>query len=554
MIGLRRVLSAIGSGLADLVVAAGDPAVRDVVVAEPAEPEGAPGDEIHPGDLVLGVGARDEPAALAMIGRCAAAGAAALLLRPPVADLPAVTEAAGSAGVALVSVHGRVSWAQLVWLLRGVVDTGSVATGAGAGVEAPAYHDLFALADVAAAVLDAPVTIEDEHSRVLAYSHRQEHADAARLSTIVGRRVPGEVLRAFRSRGVFRKLGRGSEPIFVPGQPDGTLPRLIVPVRVAGRLLGSMWAIVPDEPPAERVHAFADTAAVVALHLLRLRAAADVARRIAADRLRAAITGGATGGERVPTDRRELELPPGPYRVVALSGSDDEDSDAERALARWESLARSRGWRRPAMTVVDGAPYAVTTAAGAESEAGSWAWLGRLAAEQARTDASARAAAGGVAPGITELPRSGAEAGTLLRLLRDGLVAGPVARQEDAWAAAVLDRVTGAVPPDELLGFGPLRRVLDDDATRGSWYAETLRAHLEHPGDPAAASRALHVHPNTFRYRLRRLRSALPVDLESPAVRLALQIQLTALRWRGSVVRGGQDPGHSSSGRDDDRR
>jgi hypothetical protein len=46
---------------------------------------------------------------------------------------------------------------------------------------------------------------------------------------------------------VFRELPRGRTTIFVPRQKDGTLPRLIVPIRMGGELLGSMWAVV-DRP------------------------------------------------------------------------------------------------------------------------------------------------------------------------------------------------------------------------------------------------------------------------------------------------------------------
>ncbi|MGA8116339.1 MAG: helix-turn-helix domain-containing protein [Actinocatenispora sp.] len=204
----------------------------------------------------------------------------------------------------------------------------------------------------------------------------------------------------------------------------------------------------------------------------------------------------------------------------------------ERLLALWESVSRSRGWRRPALTELDGVLFAVVTDAGGSGEAGCWAWLQRVSAEVARTEPGVRVAAGGVGP-LDELATSAGQARSLLRLLTRGIVAGPIAHHEASWAAAVLDQVTGALPLAELTGVGPLRDLLAHDGSRGGWYAETLRAELEHPGDPAAASRQLHVHPNTFRYRMRRLRSALPADLESPEVRLALQIQLSALRLQG---------------------
>ncbi|MGW1346169.1 hypothetical protein ACWCOV_34305, partial [Kribbella sp. NPDC002412] len=60
------------------------------------------------------------------------------------------------------------------------------------------------------------VTIEDNQSRVLAYSSGQDLTDPTRVSTIVGRRVPPEVIAHFRARGIFRRHPRSSEPFFEP--------------------------------------------------------------------------------------------------------------------------------------------------------------------------------------------------------------------------------------------------------------------------------------------------------------------------------------------------
>ena len=111
--------------------------------------------------------------------------------------------------------------------------------------------ELFALADACAALVGAPITIEDTQSRVLAYSSTQDVADPARVSTIVGRRVPDEVIASLRGRGVFRRLARSDQPFFVPAG-RGLGARLVVPVRAGTEWLGSIWAVVDDEPPDRR--------------------------------------------------------------------------------------------------------------------------------------------------------------------------------------------------------------------------------------------------------------------------------------------------------------
>ena len=66
--------------------------------------------------------------------------------------------------------------------------------------------DLFAVANAVASLLDAPITIEDRNSRVLAFSGRQDEADPSRVETILGRQVPERYSRILNERGVFREL------------------------------------------------------------------------------------------------------------------------------------------------------------------------------------------------------------------------------------------------------------------------------------------------------------------------------------------------------------
>jgi DNA-binding PucR family transcriptional regulator len=57
---------------------------------------------------------------------------------------------------------------------------------------------------------------------------------------------------------------------------------------------------------------------------------------------------------------------------------------------------------------------------------------------------------------------------------------------------------------------------------------QTLRAYLDDFGDFAAAAAQLHVHPNTVRYRVRRIETLLSTSLADPDVRLLLSLGLRA--------------------------
>lgn len=510
MTSLRRVVDRVGPTLLHAVALPdADRGVADVVIAERG-----PHPHVGTGDLVLAIGGDSPDEAVELLRQCAERGAAAVLLKPPLSRRAAVRKEAAAAGIGLVEVAAKASWAQLVWLLRTVLDAlveESDDTGP-SGAEA----DLFRLADAAASVVDAPVTIEDTHSRVLAYSARQDLTDPARVSTIMGRRIPDDVLARFRSRGVFRELSQGRQTIFVPAQRDGTLPRLIVPIRMGGELLGSMWAVVDGPVSDERAAAFADAAPVVAVHLLRRRAHVDAHRRAAEELLRGVLDGSASPRRAVA----ELGLADTAHRVVAVdTGRSSESSPEGLRLALLERIGKRIGASPPAC-VLAGTLYLVVPAARAD-----WDTLSGMLGK-----GPLRAAAGS-AQTVGELARSRAEADEALGLLRAGVITGPVVAFDEVWTALALHRVAVAAGGSGAVELGPLSVLREHDERKNTEYIDTLYAWLRYPGDPRNAARELAIHPNTLRYRLRKLLDLTNLDLDDPDVRLALIAQLVALRW-----------------------
>lgn len=550
VMALDALVHSLGAGLVRLVVPRpGGPLVGDVTVVEPGE-----GWFGEPGDLVFGVGIPDAVAAADLIERLAEVGSAGVVLRRDLARSRAVRTAARSCRLALVELDANAALAHVLGLVRGILDRSTVL-----GLDAPdpgAHNDLFTLADAVAALVDAPVTIEDAQSRVLAYSSRQDVTDTARVSTIVGRRVPESLVAHFRARGLFRRLARSDEPFLVPPGPSQTLARLVVPVRAGGEWLGSIWVVAETMPAEAVLRELRQIATVLALQLLRVRAQADMTRRISADRLRAALTdNGSEAGH---------WLPPGPWRVVALSRPEDSD-DASHDLDVWESIFRRRQWQQPLITDLDGVAWAVVTTG--PGRPGTWDWLCEVVSAEASSDPSLHAVAGSAVVLPSRLRQSRDEAIELADLhatdlhgpdlhapdlYARGQVAGPAVRFDDAWREVTLARAAravsrghggaeqkgrGAAAPaasgvarrsERLLG-GPLPELEAHDVAHGTAYLATLAAHLDHPTEPTRAAAALHVHPNTLRYRLGRMSEVTALELDDPTTRLVLRLQLVAL-------------------------
>ncbi len=399
------------------------------------------------------------------------------------------------------------------------------------------HRDLFDLADAVASVAGAAATIEDNESRVLAYSSGHDESDPARVSTIIGRRVPSQLVSHFRAAGVFQRLARSDEPFVVPAGP-GLSARLVVPIRAGKEWLGSLWLLRESLPETELAAELRETASVIALHLVRRRLEADARRRDTAEMLRLAlVTGEGAAGD-------------GPWRVVALAGTAASGTE-ELHTDVWIETLRRHGWSDPRVADVDGTVFTVVTEPeGSEAgtgrgdrgevsagppgstrrtsrtaEAGSWPWLAALARPTpSRLTDGIALAAGRPARTVDAWPRARAEAAELAGLRRRGRVDAATLTFEHAWAAVALDRATAAIDP-ETIG-GPVAALLAHDATHGTAYAPTLRAWLAHAGAPSRAALALDIHVNTLRHRMNRLREVVDVDLDDPDERLALSLLL----------------------------
>lgn len=490
--------------------------------------------------LVLGVGLQttDEIAALLMaLGTHQAAG---LVVRAPVPVDAELKSAAEDSGVALLAFTRGASWAQLAAMLRSLLAEGDVGVTEPESLGGLPAGDLFALANAIAALLDAPITIEDRNSRVLAFSGRQDEADPSRVETILGRQVPERYARLLGERGVFRDLYRSDQPVYVEplfSEPsDFTLPRVAVGVRAGDEVLGSIWAAVREPLTADRTEALRDAAKLVALHMLRVRAGADVERRLRADLVGTALEGGT--GAREALSR--LGLADQPVAVFALTlpreqqepGVDDPAAAAaligeRQRLADAFAMHLSAVHPGSAAALVSDIVYGLVPIPRQHGDGEERAL--RIATEfldRVGSRTQAVVAVGPVARDVAGLARARVAADRVVRVLRDGDSSRRVACLADIHVEALMLELRDLVSSRGDRPTGAVARILDYDAHHGTALLETLRAWLDAFGDVGAAAASVFVHPNTFRYRLRRLAAVGDLDLADPEARFAAMVQL----------------------------
>jgi DNA-binding PucR family transcriptional regulator len=124
-----------------------------------------------------------------------------------------------------------------------------------------------------------------------------------------------------------------------------------------------------------------------------------------------------------------------------------------------------------------------------------------------------------------DVPRSRWEADRVLRVLAEWPDAPRVAGIDDVRPRAILLELRDVAAERPHLLEGKLRALREHDAAHGTPYVSTLRAYLDALGDVLAAAKRLGVHPNTFRYRLRRLVEVSGIDLDDPDERAVTELQ-----------------------------
>jgi DNA-binding PucR family transcriptional regulator len=498
--------------------------VGSVVVHDSSDPP-----EIGAGDILFAVGVRPVAAA-ALAEEAAVAGASAMVVKAGAHPDHSVIEAFEGVGLALLALPRGAAWAQMVTLVRAFLAHSSFEP-APTRLADLETGDLFGMANAIASLVDAPVTIEDLQSRVMAYSARQDEADEPRIQTILDRRVPDPIVRKLRRQGAFERLAHSSDTVyFQPGEASD-MAREAVAIRASGEVVGWIWAAVNAPLTPERRQALVETANLVAIQVTRSRLDADLTRRIRADLTASVLEGRPDAAEAA----EQLGLTGGHFRVVAAWATQENGGDPDLTRVRlWDLLAfhLSHSFKSVATTLMGGMALAVLrTSSSDELDRDHLLQAGATLHERARSALHAKLifGIGGPAAGLADIPRSRQEAEQTVWVLRRRPGGPCVAEVEEVRTEILLRRAFDLLGAEPTLRRGRIETIREYDAGHGSDYLGTLRAYLETFGDTLAAAERLQVHPNTFRYRLQRLHTLAGVRLQDPGERMLLMLQLRLL-------------------------
>jgi DNA-binding PucR family transcriptional regulator len=434
----------------------------------------------------------------------------------------ALVAAAVAAGSAVVAVEPRARWERLYQLVNHVLehhgDRGDPVDDSGT--------DLFGLAQSLADRIHGMVSIENAQSHVLAYSASNDEADELRRLSILGRAGPPEHLKWIGQWGIFDALRSSGEVVRVAERPElGLRPRLAIgihqPPADARRppvFAGTIWVQQGSQPLADDAEEMLRGAAVLAARIMFLLAARPSGH---ARRVQQLL--GLTDGETFDVAAVGRELGLAADGAAALIGWDTPHTGARHARLSDVLALSASAFRRDAQVASHGSRiYVLLPQTAATRSVTSWV-RGTISALRAELGVELRAAIAAPVAGLAEVAAARTEVDRVLDSAeRHPVSIGQVTSLAEARTTVLLDEIVTLVGTDERLVDPRIR----DLRARDPMLAETLRVYLDSFGDIGAAARALQVHPNTVRYRIRRIEKLLSTSLSDPEVRLLFSLGL----------------------------
>ena len=381
--------------------------------------------------------------------------------------------------------------------------------------------DVFAFCNHVAWQAGGPVLLHDSAWGVVAYSTLNQALDEGRRSIILRRAVPNDATEADILRFAEEHFDAGTPSFEIPEVPDIQKRRVVAPIRLLGVHVGSLWIAESAGPLHPDSLDIAEHAAKEASFYFQLR---DDQRRREADRFARMLL---EGNQDENLMGQYLGIPVASrVRVVAVWHGDgdlrQEAREVARVLAERQSIEHLRLETddRIYLAFYDGSGSTERITPAVRS----------FARDMSAADDRLLVGAGRTTVRLSHAPVSKADADRVITFLQrtPGERTGSVNTLRSQIALMrLVEILEGQFEPlpDPLRALAPLEPADREEALR------TLDAYFTHPGNVSQAAREVHVHPNTFRYRLAKVADLLGVDLDDRDARLLLEIELLRQRY-----------------------
>lgn len=418
-------------------------------------------------------------------------------------------------GVAVVAVEPKARWERLYLLVNHVFAHHGDQT----NPLSDSNTDLFGLAQSIAERIHGMVSIEDAHSGVLAYSASDEEADELRRLSILGRAGPAEHVRWITQRGIFGILRSGNDVVRVHERPElGLRPRWAIGIHLPDRFAGTIWVQQGKRELAEDAEDILRGAAVLAARIMAHLAARPSAHSM---HLHQVLGLAENNGLAITTLAQALDITAdGRAAVIGF-----DTSSHHQRLPDVVALSAS-AFRADAQVAAQGSRiYVLLPDSGSSAHVSSWT-RGTIATLRNELGVQLRAVIAAPVAGLSAVANARYEIDRVLdSAARHPVAISQVTTLAEARTTVLLDDIVTLIGNHERLIDPRAHQLREQDPV----LAHTLAVYLDNCGDIATAARLLHVHPNTVRYRIRRIEKIMSTSLANPEIRLVLALSLRAL-------------------------
>jgi len=401
------------------------------------------------------------------------------------------------------------------------------------------YGDLMEFADRISSVLGCPITIEDGNHRLLAYSTHEDTTDQARISTIIGRRVPEKVINSLWKDGIIPALLKDDTPIKIMAIHEvGLGNRAAVSIRKNNEILGFIWALEANKPFNEEALDFLQFAAKEAknqLQQLQLKKKRTEASQ--QEFLWRLITGHYQDEAEITANFKKLSLStPQNFAIIVFEFPQDITRESERYISYMLTTSQKI---KTFLFTFDQNKLIILTGTERTNDASlsssSYEFIPFFISEMRKRFGvePILGASGHCYQQIENVMLSYEEALYTLKLKQIFLLElASVLHYEELGIFQLLEKLSNK---NDYLPHPCIRKLQEYDEKHQTSLLHTLTVYLEMDGNPNDASKQLHIHVNTLTYRLKRITEIGHVRLKDPLQKMSIFLDLKLVQYQQAV-------------------
>lgn len=396
------------------------------------------------------------------------------------------------------------------------------------------FGDLMEFADRISSVLGCPVTIEDGNHRVLAYSIHDDTTDQARISTIIGRRVPEKVINSLWREGILPEILKSDKPVQVPSIHEvGLGKRAAISIRKNSEVLGFIWALEVTKPFTDEDMAFLQLAAKEAKNqLLQLQLRKKRKDESHQEFFWQLLTGHFPDEQEIADKLAQLSLPiPVGFTVMVFEFPNEITQEVERNISYMLTTTQKI---KPYFYTIN--QNRLILLIGTESTEGFQASISEfipyfIAQMGSRFNVKGIfGASGSIYLNLSEGIHSYQQALYTLKIKR----AFPkdtcnMTQYQELGIFQLFDIL--AQNRNSLTSPASIQLLKSYDSKNHTDLLYTLQVYLEKDCNPNEAAKLLHIHVNTLNYRMKRIADIGVINLKDPLQKMSLYLDLKLTQY-----------------------